>query len=306
MKLSPTATTYLATCALVYCAAVWGSTFYIVKEAVERLDPLLLVGYRFTLAGLVLLPLAVAQARRPPLGTGTARQETWAEVGAGALLGLILWALYASQTAGLVYTTAANSGFITGLFIVFVPFMNWLLFGRRPGAWQVLAVGIACIGLALLTGGLTGLNAGDALTLIAAATYAWHVLLSDRYARRGMSAIVLCCVQMGLTGALGLAAALLLGARPVVPDAALLEQILFLTAVPTLSAFLLQLWAQSRVPPLRVALIFLLEPVFGAGFAWTLGGEPFAWVQALGGLVIIGAMLLAEIAPQHRVPQPAG
>lgn len=296
----------LATVALVYCAAIWGSTFFVVKDAVASLDPQLLVGYRFTLAAGLLLPVVAwrfMRSRQPVQHTAASVAQAPAPAPgwrAGLTLGLILWALYATQTAGLVWTTASNSGFITGLFIVFVPFLSWLLFGNRPGAVQVIAVGVALAGLALLTGGLSELNAGDALTLVAAVTYAWHVLLTDRYANRGHDPYVLCFVQMLLTGVLGLAGAWLLGARPEQLDPAVLRQVLFLTLFPTLSAFLLQLWAQRILPPLRVALIFLLEPVFGALFAWTLGGEQFIWLRACGGLVILGAMLLSELALNYK------
>lgn len=298
----------LATAALVYCAAIWGSTFFVVKDAVQSLDPQLLVGYRFTLAAALLLPLVAWRVLSRSKGRAVSFPGTEATgipvrpLGwrAGLTLGIVLWALYATQTAGLVWTTAANSGFITGLFIVFVPFLGWLMFRSRPSVLQVAAVGIALAGLSLLTGGLAELNAGDALTLVAALTYAWHVLLTDRYVGRGHDAYVLCFVQLLLTGLLGLAGAWLLGARPEPLDPGVLRQVLFLTLFPTLSAFLLQLWAQRIVPPVKVALLLLLEPVFGAAFAWTLGGEQFVWLRAIGGLVILAAMLLAELAPRRQ------
>jgi drug/metabolite transporter (DMT)-like permease len=190
------------------------------------------------------------------------------------------------------------------LFIVFVPFIGWMMFRRRPLPLQIVSVGVALAGLSLLTGGLTELNAGDALTLFAAVSYALHVLLTDRYVGRGNDAYILCFTQMFVTGLLGLATAVSMGVSVVLPEGPVIQQLLFLTIFPTLTAFLLQIWAQRYITPLKVALIFMLEPVFGAGFAWTLGNEEFIWLRAAGGLVILVSMLLSELAPKHSPVTP--
>jgi drug/metabolite transporter (DMT)-like permease len=308
----------LAQLGLVYCAAIWGSTFFVVRDAVETVHPVTLVGYRFTLAAILLLPLLLARRQNPFAGM-TLRfglrtpllRETGGEVtshasragiilGPGLALGLVLWLLYVAQTWGLTVTTAANSGFITGLFIVFVPFIAWLL-DRSPVPWPKLAaVGIATAGLYLLTGGIAGLNSGDVLTLLAAVTYALHVLLTGRYTSRPHDAFVLCFQQVMVTGLLSLLSAWLMGWSFDIGSAPAGYAIVFLTVFPTLSAFLIQLIAQRRVDPLRTALIFVLEPVFGALFSWTLGGEQFKLLAALGGGLIVLAMLISELPYSKR------
>jgi drug/metabolite transporter (DMT)-like permease len=289
---------------LVYATLAWGSTFYIVKEVVATVHPLVLVGWRFTLAAALLVPV-LAWRQRVKLQQPAPGPRAWLP---GLGLGAILWVLYATQTLGIVYTTASNSGFITGLFIVFIPPLAWLMFRHRPRAMQLIAIGVAVAGLALLTGGMTELNQGDALTLLAAITYAWQVLLADRYARAGIDPYLLCFQQFIVTGGLSLLAAWLLQLPLGLPAGKELAQLLFLTIFPTLSAFMIQLVATRLVPPLRVALIFTLEPVFAAAFAWTLGGEAFIALRAAGGLLIIGAMLLSELPlPWDRpAPGPAG
>jgi drug/metabolite transporter (DMT)-like permease len=296
MNASPQLQRRFAELGLVYAAAVWGSTFFIVKDVVRTMHPQVLVGWRFILSAALLLPVVVwraAQRRRQP--GPVMRLSPAAAWLPGLGIGLVLWLLYATQTAGIVYTTASNSGFITGLFIVFVPLLSWLAFRQRPGAGQLLAIGVAVAGLALLTGGLSELNRGDALTLVSAVLYAWQVLLADRHVGAGLDPYLLCFQQFLVTGGLSLAAAALLHAPLALPHGRLLWELLFLTLFPTLSAFQIQLVAQRVVPPLRTALIFTLEPVFAALFAWTLGGEQFIPLRGVGGLLIVAAMLLAEL-----------
>jgi drug/metabolite transporter (DMT)-like permease len=218
----------------------------------------------------------------------------------GVVLGLLLWVLYIAQTWGLGITTASNSGFITGMFIVFIPLLSFLMHERAPTLGQLSAVGIAVGGLYLLTGGIGGLNGGDVLTLFAALTYALHVMFTGRYSVVGLDPYVLCFQQVLVCGLLSLLAAWLMHLPFAVSGTTPLAQILFLTLFPTLSAFLIQLMAQRTVPELRVSLIFTLEPVFGALFSWTLGGERLIPLRALGGLLIVAAMLVSELGQKQR------
>jgi drug/metabolite transporter (DMT)-like permease len=279
---------------LLYCAAIWGSTFYVVRDTVATVHPLTLVGWRFTLAAALLLPVLLLLNRSPG-----------AHWRSGALLGAIIAVLYAAQTYGLLYTTAANSAFITGLFVIFVPPFAFLMHRTLPMASRLLAVALAVAGLLLLTGGPAGLNRGDLLTLIAAATYAWHVLLTGGYMERGLDPLVIAFQQLLVCGVLSLAAALLVGAPLTTGGAQSTAMVLFLALLPTLSAYLLQLVAQRHVDAVRTALIFTMEPVFGAVFAWTLGGELLVPLQALGGLLIVVAMLVSELSAARRAPSAA-
>ena len=270
--------------ALIYCAAVWGSTFFIVKDSLNHIDPYALVAWRFLgAAALMAVPLLL---RGVPLFANWQR---------GSLLGLILGVLYVFQTVGLGHTSASNSGFITGLFIIFVPLLNLICF-RTLSPWpRLVAVAIALCGLWLLTGGIAGANYGDMLTLVAAVTYAAHVLYADRFTNSEMNVYVLNFQQLFVTGLLALACGLALGRPFTVGTPETIGWVLFLTIFPTLSAFMLQLTAQKGVPPVTTALIFCLEPVFAAIFAWTLGSEQMIPLRAMGGLLIVLAMIISEL-----------
>jgi drug/metabolite transporter (DMT)-like permease len=283
----------LADFGLVYAAAVWGVTFVVVKDALEFIHPLTLVAWRFLLAAGV-LAIALKLKGRPLLGD-------WRP---GIILGIFLWVLYASQTIGLEITTASNSAFITGMFVAFVPIFEWGFTKRRPRTWKFLAVLLCLAGLWFLTGGIRSANAGDLLTLLTAAAYAAHIFIADRYMKGDHDPFVLSMQQFAVVGVLSLLAALLFGA-PLIPTSSKpLAIIVFLALIPTLSAFVVQMAAQRRTAAIRVSLIFALEPVFAALVAWTYGGEQFIWTHALGGLLVVMALVTSgrQRPPVEAVP----
>lgn len=272
---------------LVYCAAVWGATFYLVKDALATVDPVTMVAYRFLIAAALLAPWVWRELR------------DWQALRHGALLGGFLGASYLTQTVGLKYTTAANSGFITGLFVVFVPLILWDILRRAPAPRQWCAVVIAVAGLWLLTGGLREFTVGDGLTVLTAMAYAAQVVAVDRVASR-TDPLTLAFHQFWVVG-MGSLAISLVGGYPLgISTTAGVSVVVFLALVPTLSAFVIQLVAQRHIPAFTVTLIFLLEPVFAAGFAWTLGGEQVTAARFAGGALIVAAMLLGEVAGKQR------
>jgi drug/metabolite transporter (DMT)-like permease len=280
---------FFADLGLLYAAAIWGATFFIVKESLAGIDPIVMVGYRFLIAALA---LAIGL-----IWSGKSLIANWKP---SLFLGVILWGLYASQTVGLKYTTASNSGFITGMFVAFVPLFMFFLNRKSLNLWQLPAVLVSLAGLWLLTGGLHDINRGDSLTLISAMTYAGHLLYVDRYVKQGLDPYIMSFQQFLFVGAFSLLTAAVFGLPFGITSTGTYSRVLFLALFPTLSAFVIQLLAQKIVLPVRVALILALEPVFAAIFAWTLGGEIFIARRALGGLLIVIAMILSELPVVKR------
>lgn len=269
---------------LVYAAAVWGSTFFLVKDSLNFINPVTLVGYRFLLAALILGGVLAAL-----------KKNIFSHFKEGFILGIFIWLLYIPQTVGLLYTTAANSGFITGLFVAFVPLLSFILFRRVPSIARIIAVLLSVVGLYLLTGGLKTLNIGDLLTLITAMAYAFHILVAGVYLNRKIDPYIVTFQQFLIAGVLSIISALIFGQSLSVQTAGSLWVIIFLAVFPTLIAFAIQMIAQQYTAPVKVAIIFALEPVFAAIFAWTLGGETFKLVNAVGGLFIVSAMIVSEL-----------
>lgn len=275
---------YISDLGLLYAAAIWGSTFFIVKDSLQHIDPVTLVGYRFLLAAFLLGLYLLFK-----------KINLFSNMKYGFILGVFLWLLYVPQTIGLGYTSAANSGFITGLFVAFVPLFSFLFFKQIPSVMRLIAVGLSLAGLAVLTGGLKEINIGDSLTIITAMAYAIHILFADKYVKGNLNPLVLSFQQFLTVGLLSLLASALFDLSFSPGNLNTLGVIAFLAIFPTLSAFVIQLVAQKFTTPIKVGLIFAMEPVFAAIFAWTLGNESFTLTQVLGGILIVLALILSEL-----------
>ena len=152
--------------------AVWGWTFVIVKDAIAVYGVIPFLAVRFIIGSAALCPVGLRRARGRSLGVG-------------ALIGLVLAAAYLFQTLGLARTTATNAGVITGLFVVFAPLANLVLFRVRTSAALWGAIGVSVLGLCLLTGAApAGVSLGDVLVFGGAVAFGVHIALLDRYAKR--------------------------------------------------------------------------------------------------------------------------
>lgn len=280
---------FLADLGLLYSAAIWGSTFIVVKQSLSGIDPVTLVAFRFLLAALLMAVYLLFT-----------RKKLFQDWRKGLLLGAILFFLYVPQTIGLGITTASNSAFITGLFIAFVPFLSILILKRKPRPAQWLAVVVALLGLWLLTGGLSKINPGDLITLSAAFTYSCHIMFSDRYISDRIDLYIFAFQQFLVVGVMSLLTALLFGLPLTIGTQQALISGIFLAIFPTLSAFVIQFKAQQVTSPVKVSLIFALEPVFGAVFAWTAGGETITPQQAVGGFLIFLSILVSTVEPRPK------
>jgi drug/metabolite transporter (DMT)-like permease len=273
---------------LLFITAVWGTTFVTVKAALADADTLTFLALRFGLGAVV-----AGLVARGALRNG----DAWR---GGAVLGALLFAGYGLQTWGLEFTTPSRSAFITGLTVVLVPFAQLVVFRRRPAPSALVGVAIASLGLALLTGAdlQGGFPMGDALTLACAAVYAFHIALTGRYARRSPPT-ALVTVQLLITAVLAAAFAPL-GPMRLHSTASLWGAVALTGVLASAVAISLQAWAQARTSPVRAALVFSLEPVFAAALSAGLGREPLAARGLVGGAVIVGGVLVAELGATRR------
>lgn len=282
-------TTLLASAVLLAMTASWGSTFFLIRDLLDRVPTLDFLAVRFliaTVAMLVVAPRAVAR-----LSPESRRHAV--------VLGGVYGVAQILQTAGLAHTPASVSGFVTGMYVVLTPLLAALLLRTRIGALTWAAVALAAAGLGVLT--LQGLSVGygEAITLVAAGLYALHIVglgaWSDPRQALGMS-----IVQIGVITAICWVAT--------VPDGVVLPQtgadwssVVYMALVAGAAAMLAQTWAQAHLAPTRSAIIMSMEPVFAATFAVWLGGEDATARMLLGGLMVLSAMLLVEVAPRRKV-----
>ncbi|WP_019912891.1 DMT family transporter [Paenibacillus sp. HW567] len=289
----------IADFSLLLVAMMWGCTFLIVQSAVKVLPPLAFNGIRFTGAA-VLLALITAVFYRREWKKMSRRMVIHA-----LLLGLFLFLGYGFQTMGLLYTTTSNTGFITGLSVVLVPFLALALLKTAISRYTWFSAGLAVAGLYLLTftGSALSLNQGDALVLLCAVAFALQVAYTGVYAPR-YPALPLATLQLAFVGLLSVAASLLVdGPAPLAHSGSLILKpdvlwALLVSIGPTSAfAFWIQTACQKYTTPSRVAVIYATEPVFAALTGLLLGGETLGTAAALGCLCILAAMLIAELSP---------
>ncbi len=268
---------------LVVVAMVWGSTFVVVKEALQLASPLPFLAVRFALAGFLLaVVLGRGRMERPALR-------------AGLVLGFFLFGGYLFQTWGLVYTTPSKSAFITGFGVILVPFIQAFYgFRLRAATLGSAFLGFAGISFLVFPSGREAVNRGDLLTLVGSVLFALHIVLVGGYTRR-FSFRHLVPTQILVVSALALLA------LPVDPDPVMewsigLAAAVIVTAVlATGFAFSVQNWAQKFTPPAHTALIFACEPVFAAVTSRLVLDERLGGKALLGSALILCAIVISEV-----------
>jgi len=266
---------------LLLVAAIWGSAFVFTKNAIAEIGPLHFLFYRFSIA--TLLTAILAGRRLKLIG--------WDMLKKGLITGAALAGGYATQTIGLQYTTVSNSAFITGFYVVLVPFVGWF-FSRVIKGGQVAFGFAALIGLALFSlNEQFRLNTGDIWTLACAAIYACHFVLLGRYTK-GMDSLLLTLMQLIATTLLSGLAALLLEAPPAPAafNGDVWFALFYCAALASALAFFIQTAAQKILSPTQASLIFTTEALFGAFFGWLLLGEMLMPRQFGGAAILVFCM----------------
>lgn len=262
---------------------IWGAAFPLAKVALRDASPMAFTASRFLLAALILLPA---------LG-GTTKAE-WRH---GAILGLLLSLGFATQTVGLNLTTASRSGFITALYIPFVPIIVWLVYRTLPEKLAAIGLVVALIGMALLThpGDLgAGPNLGDFLTLLCALCFAIHMVATGAFAQR-FRVERLMMTQIVVSAALTTIATPLIESPRFDSTATLWAIVAYEAVLASVIAIRLQLAAQQVLSPTYAALVYTLEPVIAAVTSMVITGDSLTAMQWAGGLLIVSGSLLPEV-----------
>jgi drug/metabolite transporter (DMT)-like permease len=291
--------------ALAFCTLIWGATFVVVKEALEGASVFAFLAARFVLASLLMGVYFRAALRR----------LTPAEYWAGGIIGVFMFAGYAFQTLGLLYTTPAKAGFITGFSVVLVPVLLAAFWKRKANAWIWAGALAALAGLYFLSvppgeigAALGGLNLGDMLVLGCAVMFALHIILVGHYSPKH-SVAALSFMQVAATAVLGViavpvTAATGLEAPRFAWTAPVLGGILVTAIGATAIAFTIQVWAQKHTSATHTAIIFSLEPVFAALTSYIVLDERLGGRGLIGAALVLAGILLAELkGPTQVAPE---
>jgi len=279
---------------LLIVAVIWGTAFVAQKAGNEAMGPLGFVGARFLLSFLALAPFAALEALRPDRA-----RLTRSDVMLAAGIGLCLFVGAALQQAGLASTSAGNGGFLTSLYVLFVPFIAWLLGGGRPRRMVLFACALSVVGAWLLTarGALQRFSEGDALVSIAVVAFALAIVLVPLFLERAARPFFLAFAQYGVAGALGLAGGSGFETLSLDAAAAVLPALLYTGLVSGGVAYTLQIVAQKHTPPAEAALIMSLESVFAALAGAALLSERLTPAALVGCALILVGVVAVEIGP---------
>lgn len=270
---------------LVFITMLWGGTFLLVHNVMTVSGPMFFVGLRFAAAALF---VGLASAR-------ALSGLTFTELKAGVLIGVSIMLGYGLQTMGLQTISSSQSAFITALYVPFVPLLQWLVLGRRPGLMPSIGICLAFVGLMLLAGpegGALHFSEGEVLTLVSAVAIAAEIILISRFAGQ---------VDVRRVTVVQLATASLLAFLMIVPTQERLPDFSWLLLLSALGlgamSAVIQVamnWAQKSVSPTRATLIYAGEPVW-AGIVGRIAGERLPGIALIGGLLIVIAVVVSEL-----------
>jgi drug/metabolite transporter (DMT)-like permease len=291
---------YTGEVALLFNALIWGGTFALIKNAFTDISPLLFLGLRFGLAALIFLPFVYASLKK------TNKQT----IIAGSILGFFYFAGFTAQSLGLNLTTATKSGFITGTFVVFIPILQLIIEKRKPKWFNMLSVLLVLIGLILLSSkGENALdfmkqlgsdfNLGDFLTLFCALLFAFQVVYVDVFTKK-YDYLPMVFVQLLITGVGGFILSYIFSIASLETvkfsvNTTVVTAILYTAIFASIIATVIQLKFQKFVSPTKAGIIFSIEPIFAAVFAYFLLSEKISNFGLVGCVLIFTGLIVSEL-----------
>lgn len=271
--------------ALLTTAVIWGSSFAILKNAIDGLGVMWVLAMRFTISAVLLLALAGKRLR----------SMSRASVRGSVLIGVCLAAAYIVQTYGLKYTTPGKNAFLTTTYCVMVPFLAWLVYKRKPGLHNVAAavLCVAGIGFVALDAGFGEVNTGDVLTVFSGVFYALQIILMEQYIS-GCDSLSVSAVEFSTAAVICLVGTFAFEGTPVMPASGQIFAVLYLAVMCTALCFFLQAWGMKYTPSSTAAMIMTLEAVFGTIFSVILYHEQVTPRLLAGFALIFVAVVLSE------------
>jgi drug/metabolite transporter (DMT)-like permease len=288
---------YRAEGMLLMATLIWGSTFPVVKNLLSEVSPLQMMVLRFGLASIVVLSIAWKSIF--PL--------TRIQLLHGGVLGAVFFCGFVLQTVGLTLTTASKSAFITGLLVIFVPFLQIGIERRPPRLGNMIGIGVVLTGLYFLTvPGDIGFNFGDVLTLVCAVVFAVYIVYLD-VAVKSMNTVQVLFLQIATNAFLSLCAACAFGRLDIHLSPGGMLGVGYLTISATIITVLIQSRYQRETTPTRAAVIYSVEPVVAAILSWVILGETLGISGVTGASMILAGVLISEFSGTVRwLAKPIG
>jgi drug/metabolite transporter (DMT)-like permease len=280
---------------LVVATMIWGLAFVAQKSAMTHVGALTFAGERLLLGGLVLVPFMFAELRRKAVKLSSFSPRLWVQIGllcAAYLLGSLL------QQFGLTETSVTNAGFLTALYVLFVPLIAFVAIRAKPHPVIYIGAPLALIGIFYLNGGhLSALNFGDLLVIVSAVFWGGHVFLLGLLSRATGLPVTLSAISFLVVGAVCMAAAFAFETPSLAGLSAIWVEVLYVGVMSTAVAFTLQAIAQQHVPAANAAIVLSAESLFAALGGALILGERLSAVGYAGAALIFFAIILVEAIP---------
>ena len=272
---------------LILVTIIWGSTFFIVKDAVSSVNEYFLVFGRTLIAAIVMILIILFTNKKSLLNKKAIIN--------GSILGILLATTYISQTIGLKYTSTGHSAFITGSAVIVVPILLYLFYKEKILKSDLFSVFVVLIGLLLLTYDFnTKINIGDLITLITALAYANHVILAGKFVKN-TDILAMIAYQFLTASVFSFLIFILTNQSFPVLEIKSVISITYLGFIGTLFCYFISIWVQKYVSSIKVALIFTLEPIFAAFFGYLVLRETLNIKEMTGALLILFGITLYQV-----------
>ena len=285
---------------LLLTAFIWGSAFVAQKSGMDYIEPFTYNGIRTFIGGLVLIPVIIFFAKKNNKQTGANekvfdfQRDRIAIIG-GICCGLALFVASSLQQFGVSYTTAGKAGFITTLYVVFVPILSLLLRKKvRPIMWVCVALGAVGLYLLCMTDASFSLQFGDMLVLLCAVAFAVHILVIDHFSPKA-DGVKISCVQFLVSGVLGIICMFIFETPDIGNILACWLPILYAGVLSCGVAYTLQVVAQADADPTAASLILCLESVFAVISGAILLHESMSPRELMGCAVIFAAVIISNL-----------
>lgn len=280
---------------LLITAVIWGFSFVAQSVGVDSLTPSMFNGIRTLLGALVLVPFAISSAKKT-FSDSHIKKNTLL---GGVICGVLLCVASTVQTYGLIYSGTGKAGFITALYIVFVP-ICYLFTGNRLNIKIVVSVITATFGMYLLCGGGEfSFGIGEVYLLVSSVCFTFHILVIDRFSPKA-DGVVMSCIQFAVSGTINIIY-MLVFENPVLSDiTAAYLPILYSGVMSCGIAYTLQIVGQKYADPTSASLLMSLESVFAAVGGWLLLDERMSVKEIFGCLIMFAAIVLIQL-PSKRI-----
>ncbi len=277
--------TLISELSLLGIAFIWGAGFIVVKNSLDSITPLWLMAARFVVAAVAICAIFYKKVKMIDKGS----------LAAGIICGIFIYFAFAFQTVAIQYTTASKNALLTATYVVFVPFIFWILIKTKPKVTQIAAAFLCFAGIFMLmfNGSFGNVNLGDILTVICGLLFAFQIALLGIYSKK-YDTIVLTIVQMVTCAVIGLALALVFDDAPKRMSGSTVGSVLYLGLLSTCLAYLVQTVAQKYTTPSHTSLIMSMECAIGCILSVIIFKDVFTPLMWAGSVLTFGSVILSQ------------